>query len=359
METTAIPIPATKIPPIPTDVPTATLMPTATLTPTDIPSMNPSPRAYISLAYDTESKLIILFGGQLGNYRLASNYVNDTWVYDADANKWTEMKPSNSPGKRSAAALAYDAESDRVILFGGANMTTWGMSDTWAYDYNTNTWTQMANGPTKHLGARLAYDAESDRIILFGGFNMSGFLYDDTWAYDFNSDTWTEMKPAINPPGRNYQAMTYDSKADRILTWGGTDANGTPLDANIWAYDYNTNTWQELAPGDGAHPVVRDYSAMAYDPESDRTVVYGGVRLGSGETGNETWAYNYNTNTWMNLQPSAAPDKRSRHAMAYNAATNKIILFGGEVGPLEFDYTGETWIYDTSANTWTNIMPQP
>ncbi len=120
--------------------------------------------------------------------------------------------------------LAYDAESDRVILFGGANEVAWGLNDTWAYDYNTNTWTEKSPGPAKHLGARIAYDAESDRIILFGGYNLAGILFNDTWAYDFNLDTWTEMKPSISPPGRNYQAMTYDAKSDRVLTWGGVDA---------------------------------------------------------------------------------------------------------------------------------------
>ena len=101
----------------------------------------------------------------------------ETWAYDVAANKWTEMKPPSGPTGRGAAELAYDAESDRVILFGGWNKVAGGLDDTWAYDYNTNTWTEMAKGPAKHLGARLAYDAESDRIILFGGYDMtSGVL---------------------------------------------------------------------------------------------------------------------------------------------------------------------------------------
>lgn len=346
------PIPPTSIPPTPIP-PTAT----ATQTPAE---MSPSPRAYISMAYDTESDRIILFGGLTGNYQLPSSSNGETWAYDVTANKWTQMKPLSGPTERGAVELAYDIESDQVILYGGAggpNTSTWGLADTWAYDFNTNTWTAMANGPANHLGARLAYDAESDKVVLFGGYNMSGFLYNDTWVYDFNSDAWTEMKPTSSPPGRNYQAMTYDVKADRVLTWGGTDANGKPLDANIWSYDFNTNTWQEIKPGEGANPVARDYSAMVYDAKSDRTILYGGVLLGGGETGNETWAYDYNTNIWANLKPSTVPEQLSRHTIVYSTAANRVILFGGQAANTTL--SGETWSYDFNTNTWTNVTPKP
>jgi len=35
------------------------------------------------------------------------------------ANNWTNMNPSTYPGARQYHAMAYDSESDRVILFGG------------------------------------------------------------------------------------------------------------------------------------------------------------------------------------------------------------------------------------------------
>jgi N-acetylneuraminic acid mutarotase len=239
-----------------------------TKVPANIPieSLIPSPRAYTSLAYDTESNRIILFGGQTGDYTDSTSYNGETWAYDFTVNRWLQMKPTTGPTKRIAAELVYDAESDRIILFGGSgdpDMSTWGKMDTWAYDYNTNTWTEMAKGPNRHVGPRLAYDSESDRVILFGGYDMSDFFYNETWAYDFNTNTWTEMKPKTSPPGRNFHAMTYDSKADRILVWGGLNTTGTaPVDESIWAYDYNTNLWQEIKPGDGSHPAGRDRKSV-------------------------------------------------------------------------------------------------
>jgi hypothetical protein len=114
--------PPTKIPPTPRP---ATPLP-PTLTTTAVPALKPPPRGYISMAYDVESDRGILFGGQTGSYIRATSYNNETWAYDAAANKWTEMRPGMSPSARTAADLAYDSESDRVLLFGGAVTSTWG-----------------------------------------------------------------------------------------------------------------------------------------------------------------------------------------------------------------------------------------
>jgi hypothetical protein len=321
----------------------------------------PSPRGYVSLAYDSESQQVVLYGGHTGVWGLRTSINGETWTYDVNTNIWTQMFPKPEPRDRSAAQLGYDAESDRVIMYGGGlhRIGNSRIDETWAYDHNTVTWKRMADGPKNHLGGRLAYDAESDRMILFGGIDVKGwFLYDDTWAYDYNSDIWTEMTPAASPPGRNYQAMTYDSQADRVLTWGGVYMDESPLPESMWAYDYNTNTWEEFPTGEGPYPKSRDYAAMAYDVGSDRTILFGGLPIEDpdGEVG--TWAYDYNTHTWEKMNPPVEPPSVSRHAMVYSVATDRVILFGGEDDDgVMFTYPNETWAYDYNTNTWTNLTP--
>jgi hypothetical protein len=303
------------------------------------------------MAYDVESDRGILFGGQTGNNIYAASYNNETWAYDAAVNKWTEMKPGLGPAARSAADLAYDVESDRILLFGGAVTSTWGLADTWAYDFNTNTWQEKAPGPANHLGGRIAYDAESDRVILFGGYDMtSGKLLNDTWSYDFNSDTWTKMKPSASPSPRNFHAMAYDAESDRVILWGGDVEDG---DESVWAYDYNKNTWQKMAFDKG--PSLRDYTSMTYDSKADRMIMFGGTDYGN----DETWAYDYNTNAWTQLKPGATPGELSRCAMMYNPAADRVILFGGQQDAQQFEYTEETWSYDLNTDTWTNVTSRP
>ncbi len=106
------------------------------------------------------------------------------------------MNPATNPGDRFAPAMAYDAQSDLVILFGG---TTTGIatSDTWAYDFNRNVWTNMKSvvHPSWHWAHAVAYDEGSDRVVLFGGQNgVQNPIRRETWAYDFNTNTWTHMQ---------------------------------------------------------------------------------------------------------------------------------------------------------------------
>lgn len=324
-------------------------------------SLIPSPRGYVSMAYDKQSKQVVLFGGVTGSWGLRTSINGETWAYDVKDNTWAQLFPKKKPNDKAAAVLAYDAKSDRVIMFGGGNKGLMGFifSETWAYNYNANTWKKMAYGPMDYLGARLVYDSESDRMILFGGLNvLDWFSQDGTWAYDYDTNTWTEMHPTVRPPGRNYQAMTYDSKADRVLTWGGMYIDESPLPESMWAYDYNKDTWTEF-PAQEPYPHSRDYAAMVYDAESDRTILFGGVPIANSEEVS-TWAYDYNTHTWEQMNPDPEPPFVSRHAMVYSEATDRVILFGGgtDDGDLfTLTYTNAIWAYDFNTNTWTDLTP--
>lgn len=181
------------------------------------------------MAYDSKADRVILFGGQTGDFNTVSPspFDGETWVYDVAANSWTQMKPPSGPTIRQGAQMVYDAKADRVILFGGWKSGLSGpLNDTWAYDYNTNTWTEMAQGPVNALGASIAYDQVSDRIVLFGGGDGSGNLFNDTWAFDYNTNAWTEMPRSAIPPPRIGQVMVYDAKADRVIMWGGNEVLG-------------------------------------------------------------------------------------------------------------------------------------
>ena len=374
IEPTAVPptdIPATETPVPPTatpDPPTETPLPptetpippteTPAPTPTTAAILGPSPREYSTMVYDSESERIILVGGQLvvrstgDRFGAPSDFNDKTWAYDAAGNQWTRMN-SFPGGARGAMGMAYDAESDRVILFGGHDHTSWQLNDTWAYDYNTDIWEQVAAGPPNHLGPRLAYDAESDRVILFGGWNgQTGFAQDDTWAYDYNSDTWTKMDPSVRPPGRNSQLLIYDAESDRIITWGGFGVDYKPVDDRVWAYDFNTDAWAELKPGEGPAPLVRFDTIAAYDVESDRIVTYGGEAYFGDAPRLETWTYDYNTNTWNLMQPTANPGPLLDNAMAYSDAADRVILFGGYS---EGQLSAATWSYDFNSDTWTDM----
>jgi len=56
---------------------------------------------------------------------------------------------------------------------------------------------------------------------------------------------------------------------------------------------------------------------------------------------------------WTQKNPSTKPSARNIHTMAY-IGNGKVLLYGGLT---ESGKNGETWIYDLSENTWTQMNP--
>lgn len=361
----------TLIPPTVTEAPVALDTTTPTTQPTEIETLIPSTRRYHSFAYDRESQRIIMVGGQsafMGDLSMLGK--DNTWSYDGMNNLWSWMNPITEPRKLLGSQMVYDEGSDRVITYGGGDglgLTAVGVGDTWAYDYNTNSWEQLSDGPVRRFGARMAYDLESEKVIVFGG-SIWGFVsgnnqdnqstsYNETWVYDYNTDTWTNMEPYPSPPGRWYQPMAYHLKADRVIMWGGTDQDGNPVDNGaVWAYDYNTNTWEEFSPSGGQSPNPdREGAAMAYDAESNKMIMFGGDAFGS-----ETWAYDFDENIWTLMDDAKGPAgalNLSFFAFVYDDDLDRVFLSGGNLCDKTCDYQEGLWTYDFNTNTWREVTP--
>jgi hypothetical protein len=149
--------------------------------------------------------------------------------------------------------MAYSSKADRVIMWGGTDQNGDPADDgtVWLYDYNTNSWEGLPLGeglrpdPDRE-GAAMVYDSESDRMILYGGDAFGS----ETWAYDLNTNTWTLMDDGSGPAGSinlSFFAMVYIPEIDRVILSGGNhcDKSCTYLEG-LWVYDYNTNTWVSL-----------------------------------------------------------------------------------------------------------------
>ena len=335
-----------------TDPPPNTAIPTQVMDcPPIIPGTVPEARGAHSMAYDSESKQMIMFGGTAGDPSIQENKKTDTWAFDPVTYQWKQMSPCPHP-QEIAGDMTYNSKADRIILVFPSDPESPGswdftLTQTWAYDFNTDTWSRLADVPGGRIGARIVYDSESDKVILFGGFTLKyNIYYDDTWAYDYNSNTWTLMQSGSFPQGQNYQCMAYDPKADRIVNWGGDNAN-------LWTYDYNTDTWKQQMPNK-ISPTASYYCGFTYDEKAELFILYGGSDVGS----DETWTYDLASNTWQKLEPPQNPGGLSRHTLVYDPVTDRTILFGGQIGGAQFSYSEEIWVFDLNTNTWTNITPE-
>jgi hypothetical protein len=368
-------IPATE-PPIPTDTPLpspATPAPAATMIPptetpilADTPALStntstapvwPTKRHWHTMAYDPQSGRVLLFCGYsrrvLGYYPwTAQGLEGDEWAYDMALNLLEPLGAAPNPIYNVAA---YDEQSGRVIGF--------GPEDTAVYNVESNAWERMnpaVQPPTFRFGFTLAYDVQSDRVILFGGGVLLHDWMNDTWAYDYESNTWAEMSPEVSPPRRDFHAMAYDAESDLIILWGANEIGRTPMTqeekATVWAYDYETDTWTAIAST--GSPSYRGGHTMVYHPGTDRIILFGGYHQGDVSFSDETWSYDYNTNTWTQLQPTTHPSGRRHHAMVYDHAADKMVLFGGIAGNwLNEEIGDELWIFDPVLDEWSQVTP--
>ena len=230
-----------------------------------------------ALAYDPDSNKLILFGGVAGDEY--DNFFNDTWSFDIASRTWTNLQPSGSPSVRAGHCMVYDPATRRVIMFGGSGMGS-TLNDTWAYDPAANSWTNLRPSgelPSPRDSGSMVYDKAAGKMILFGGLG-DGYTYDDqTWAFDPVADKWQNLHPAKSPEGRVGHSMAYDEAAAETILFGGMRLTDDTLDVfgDTWVYNSAINSWTNASSVAGS-PNVRGGHAMVYDPVSSKTILFGG-----------------------------------------------------------------------------------
>lgn len=373
----------------------------------------PQARERAGFAYNERDGVSVLFGGREEDAMRA-----DTWEWNG-----MDWRPVDAigPSARMDAALAYDPVHDRVVLFGGQDRKNLHLGDTW--QLQGGAWTQIATtGPPLAMQPSMTFDPVAGVIVLVAGgeqWVLDGatwtrigtvsarsdarmwIVFDialgqrlllgragaalTTWAWD--GVAWIELgRPTV--PHDNAQGVVADRVrggviaviGNEVAIWsssGELDVVATPnhVDPSVRAgaaaandlgrrevilfggtsTERNVPTriaamaafdgleWRVLTPS--TRPSARMEHAMTYDPARGRVVLFGGDTE-SGPSG-ETWLWD--GATWMLATPTMSPPARSGHAMTYDREREVVVLFGG------FDGTkplGDTWEWDGAS--WTN-----
>src|SRR5688572_32439752 len=104
--------------------------------------------------------------------------------------------------------------------------------------------------------------------------------------------------------------------------------------------------WASLRTAPGA----RTRHALAFDGARGRAVLFGGWQTGIGNLG-DTWEWD--GVAWIRRTPANAPPARAGHAMAFDPARGVTVLFGGgAVGLLDdtWEWDGDDWRHVVVAN---------
>jgi cysteine-rich repeat protein len=304
------------------------------------PMHTPTQRQSHAMAYDGVRQVVVMFGGQSGAGLLA-----DTWTWNGT--DWTALTPPAAPPARRGHAVAFDTARGKLVLFGGASSTGL-LADTWEWDGTT--WLQRAPAtvPPARNAHMMAYDPNRGRVVMFGGVDSSHAL-DDVWEWD--GINWQRVKYASSPPARSHQAMTYDDTRTTTLMFGGLSHDGTRRLNDTWLW--NDSGWRDFEPT--VAPPARAEHAMAFDSARAKAVLFGGTDANPNAPDGVTWfadTWEWDGTSWVEQHPLTRPPARRGHAMVYDAARGRTLLFGGnQAGSLLADQ----WTWD--GTRWTDVTP--
>lgn len=303
---------------------------------TRIAETGPSSREASASAYDSNRGTILLFGG-----RGESEHLGDTWEWDGFS--WTEL-PVAGPTPRRSHSMAYDSNRQRVVLFGGADYSG-ALGDTWEWDGVV--WSQVSTtGPTSRNAHAMAYDSVRQRVVLFGGTDFT-VSFGDTWEWD--GIEWTQVA-VTGPSARRFHGMAYHAGSDKVVLFGGASSTGYMGDT--WEWDGSAWT-QRLGPG----PTPPRYEhIMAYDSARDRIIAFGGYTYQHGMAFFLADTWEWDGGSWT-LRGTSGPSRRDSHAMAYDSARSRVVLFGGTDGGASLN---DTWEWNgTNWNQRSTSGPTP
>jgi hypothetical protein len=181
----------------------------------------PGPRAryYHSAIVDPLRERLLIFGGGTATERF-----NDVWALSlGDTLHWDSLRVSGTPpSARQTHTAIYDARRDRMLVFGGGAVL--GNNDLWELTLSDTVWRRITPSgtlPPARSGHTAIYDAQGDRMIVFGGLGANQTL-GDVWQLALsNPPTWSPIAPTgAAPRARAYHSAVYDP-ARGMLVLGG------------------------------------------------------------------------------------------------------------------------------------------
>jgi len=255
---------------------------------------------------------------------------------------WVNISPPSSPSIRGHHTMAGIHGTDKLVLFGGWSNFVMN-NETWVYDIINNTWTQRFPliSPSPREDHAMASVYNDDKAIIFGGGTT---INNETWVYDLSNNSWEKMMPAVSPRARGDHEMVNIWGTNKVMLFGG----GFSIDNSTWIFDLSNETWTNMSPP-GKSPTARHDHTMVAVYGTDKVVLFGGQTML--ELSNETWIYDHSENSWTEMVLTYKPKARWLHAMAPIWGTDKVVMFGGGI-ELEYGHFNDTWVYNLGNNTW-------
>lgn len=201
-------------------------------------------------------------------------------------------------------------------------------------------WSRGPSLPAASVGldSSYSYFPPLEQLVMFGGAPSPAVntWSNATWILADGASSWKRgplTPPELSPRGG--AAMAYFPQTQRIVLFGGSDATWPPSN-ETWLYD--GDGW---SPGPAAPPALqgRTGAEMVYDPLIGKLVLFGGSGTAAYR---DTWMFD--GTGWT--QGPDAPDDMSPRAffgMVFDPAAGKVLVAGGDGGTRTWYFDGKSW----------------
>lgn len=371
------------------------------------PSGTPPPaRVGRAVAFDPTTSRVMVFGGYFGAA------TNETFVLSLQGPPaWAQVStPDQTPSARYFAAATFDPSRARFVLFGGWGASGTQPSDAWGLTLDPwPAWTRISGGSPAVGAPTVFHDPVNDRLVFY---NLSGGA-PEAWAVDYATGAvsllpaaalpagligpacvpaavgdgallvargplddvwrlplaaaggWTKLAESDADPGPRFShTVVFDAPRDRLVLFGGRGNwqsrihRETPVFGDVMTRSHD-GVWRRLVPLGGGPSARHEHTAI-YDPVRERMIVFGGqTGDGAAPASSEVWALSLaGTPAWTKLNPAGpGPPARWGHAAAYDAARDRMLVFGGGAGTSLY---ADTWALSLGpAPAWSLVAPAP
>jgi serine/threonine protein kinase/N-acetylneuraminic acid mutarotase len=178
----------------------------------------PSPRAQHS-AVAVGTKMYI-FGGYFFKSLTQQMEFDDVHEFDTETNVWQKIEtslPHQPPPRFGHAAAVLDK---KIYIFGGKTKDEKVLSDLYAFDTQTNTWSQIIASygfvPIARVDAKLC-PLGTNFLVLFGGAHLN--VFQDVFLFDLEKRAWSWC--LLDAPLEPHQSHAMEIIDDTLYIFGG------------------------------------------------------------------------------------------------------------------------------------------
>ena len=211
---------------------------------------------------------LVTFAGQAG----PTAFFNDLWAYDPATGSWRELPSSGAVPVARYGTCAGIGPDGRLWISHGFTAENARFADTVAYDFASGAWTDETPDPPVPVNRCLhgCWWTDAGELALFGGQTTGATALGDMWLLE--DGAWTQVE-GTTPAERNLYARA--RLPGGTLVFGGQAIDRSYLADAFVFRDGEADAVEVATAGPG--PAPRAGAEMVVDSRRDRVLLFGGL----------------------------------------------------------------------------------